>query len=125
LLVAEVGDEFEGSAERGDEAVEDVLGGHVPYLLRERRQSRRVTGKKHRPAHGDCDYCEAGNYSDTEQRIFSLAKMINPLASTADVITPRQRKSPGQRHDLGRQQRVRRQGLEPRTRGLRVRCSAN
>ncbi len=29
LLVAEVGDEFEGSAEGGDEAVEDVLGGHV------------------------------------------------------------------------------------------------
>jgi hypothetical protein len=29
LLVAEVGDEFDGSAECGDEAVEDVLGGHV------------------------------------------------------------------------------------------------
>src|ERR1017187_2474095 len=29
LLVAEVGDELEGSAERGDEAVQDVLGGDV------------------------------------------------------------------------------------------------
>jgi len=28
-LVDEVGDEIEGAAERGDEAVEDALGGHV------------------------------------------------------------------------------------------------
>jgi hypothetical protein len=97
LLVAEVGDEFEGSAERGDEAVEDVLGGHVSHLLRERRQSRRVTGKKHRRARGDRDYSESSNYSDTEQRIFSLAEMINPLASTAIIRPGRERKSPGQR----------------------------
>jgi hypothetical protein len=97
LLVAEVGDEFEGSAERGDEAVEDVLGGHVAYLLREYRQSRRVTAKKHRRARGDCDYCEASDYSYSEQRIFSLAKMINPLASTGNLRPLRERKSPGQR----------------------------
>ena len=102
------------------------MGGHVAYLVRERRQSRRVTGKKHRRARGDCDYREASNYSDTEQRIFSLAKMINPLASTVGVRTPRENaKAQVSDHDLGKQQRVRRQGLEPRTRGLRVRCSAN
>jgi hypothetical protein len=33
LLVAEVGDEFEGSAERGDQAVEDVLGDTSPLSI--------------------------------------------------------------------------------------------
>jgi hypothetical protein len=44
LLVAEVGDELERAAEPGDEAVEDVLAGHLAYLRRERRQLRCVTG---------------------------------------------------------------------------------
>jgi hypothetical protein len=74
---------------------------------REHTHRRRLTGAIEGRASGrtaraqyDRNCCEVSDDSNCEQGIFSLAKMINPLASTADVSHYEKAKDQVSDHDL-------------------------